>query len=286
MNKILRLGKLTGLFEDHVLLCYSPMCLRSTVLFANGVNKLSALRLVSSGIDSVCRRERILFSSFLFVPENDKQLTSGLESLGYTKYSYDSTLYLDVVWASFDEYIKSLDYSVRKNVRREIKKFAESGAKIALVNDFGELSSTLTKLRGNLLRKYGVENSPCAAISYKELNTFARDITKMFVIVKNNAVIGFCCCFKYGSTMELSHCGFDYDALEKTDFAYFNVVYYAPIRWAIENGVQRIFAARALPEVKRKRGFRFERVNSFVKCYCRAISSLMAAINKFQAYPE
>jgi predicted N-acyltransferase len=137
MYKILRVGKLTGLSKGHVLLCYSPMCLRSAVLVDRGTNEQSALNLVSSGIDSVCRRERILFSSFLFVSENDKRLTSGLEGLGYAKYPYDSTLSLDVVWSSFDEYLKSFSCHMRKNVRREIRKFAESGAETELVNDFG-----------------------------------------------------------------------------------------------------------------------------------------------------
>jgi hypothetical protein len=122
------------------------------------------------------------------------------------------------------------------------------------------------------LHKFGTENSPFAAISYRELNTFARDITKMFVARKNGAVIGFCCCFTYGDMMEISHDGFDNDAVGKTDFTYFNVTYYAPIRWAIEHGVKRVFCARALPDVKQRRGFKPTQVTSFVKCQSRAMS--------------
>jgi hypothetical protein len=286
MKKLLSLGGAGKLWQAHMLLCYSPMCYRSRVLVDKIYDERVALNQVSKAIDFVCRRERILFSSFFFVSEHDRLLMSDLENLGYHKFHWDNTLYLDIQWASFDEYLKTLCARTRWSIRKEIRKCMENGIKIELVSEFGELAETLSNLSANLFRKWGKEKSPYDVVFYRRLNEFARDNTKLFVAKKNSEVVGFSCCFQQGDTLDLNHCGFNYEVLGKTDFTYFNVCYYAPIRWAIENNIKKLFCARALPEAKKRRGFKPERVFSFVKCQNRALSVYATLLNTYLLTPS
>jgi predicted N-acyltransferase len=199
---------------------------------------------------------------------------SGLENLGYQKYPYDNILYLNIQWNSFEEYLGSLRARTKQNIRREIKKCAESGIKIEVLPDFWELAKTLAELGGKNVLKWtkGKWHSPYDVDFYKNLSKFASDKVRLFVASKNGDVVGFCCCFQQGDNLYLQHCGFNYEVLGKTDFTYFNAVYYAPIRWAIENKIRRMNYARGLAKLKKRRGLMSEKVYSFVKCQNRAIS--------------
>jgi predicted N-acyltransferase len=285
MKKLLSFGGSVGLWQSHRLVCYSPMCYRTRVLVEKGIDETSILRLVSGEVDFLCRRERILFSSFLYVSEHDRFLTSSLEGLGYQKYPYDDVLYLDINWTTFDEYLGSLRHHVSNNIRREIRKCLESGIEIELVSEFGDLAETLSTFRGNLIWKRSRVTNPFDVVFYKRLTEFASDKVRLFVARKNGHIVGFCCCFQQGDTLDVNHCGFNYQVLGRNDFAYFNLAYYTPIKWAIENHIKKMYYARELPDLKKRRGLKPEKVYSFVKCQNRVLSVYTALLNTYLLTP-
>ncbi len=107
MKKSLALSNRLRIGQNHVLLCYSPWCFRTKVFSAKEQNE-QIIRSLSASIDKICKRERIWFSSFLFVSEFDKDLMVTLEKLGYHKFFWKNTLYVKVDWKNLDEYINSL----------------------------------------------------------------------------------------------------------------------------------------------------------------------------------
>jgi predicted N-acyltransferase len=283
MKKLLSLGKRVGFCEDHVLLCYSPFCLRSKVLLEKSGEGKLILRLLSKKIDEICKKQRFLFSSFLFVSEFDKFLVENLQSLGYLQSPGTTTFYLDVKWSSFEDYLKSLTYKTRKNIRREIRKCAENGVFIEERGLEG-LSSKLPVLLSNLFWKYdenaeNLFNQPF----FCKLEEYARDTAKVFVAEKNDEVVGFSMALRQRDVLDVFMCGFDYEAQTKTDFTYFNLCYYAPIRWAIEKGVKKIYYRRKAEKVKLDRGCKPERTHSFIKCHNRLMGFLIkkALENRF-----
>jgi len=275
MKKLLSLGKNIGFCENHVLLCYSPFCLRSKVLLEKSGNGKLILRLLSKKIDEICKKQRFLVSSFLFVSEFDKLLVKNLQNLGYLQSPGTTTFYLDIKWSSFEDYLKSLTYKTRKNIRREIRKCAENGVSIE-ERDFEGLSAKLPALLSNLFWKYdenaeNLFNQPF----FCKLEEYARDTAKVFVAEKNDEVVGFSMSLRQRDVLDVFMCGFDYDAQTKTDFTYFNLCYYAPIRWAIEKGIKKIYYRRKAEKVKMDRGCKPERTYSYIKCHNRIIGFLI-----------
>jgi predicted N-acyltransferase len=276
MKKLLSLGKRFGFCEDHVLLCYSPFCLRSKVLFEKGGEGKLILKLLSEKIDEICKKQRFLFSSFLFVSEFDKLLMENLQNLGYLQSPGTTTFYLDIKWSSFEDYLKSLTYKTRKNIRREIRKCAENGVSIE-ERDIEGLSAKLPVLLSNLFWKYDENSENLFNQSFFcKLEEYARDTAKVFVAEKNDEVVGFSMSLRQRDVLDVFMCGFDYDAQTKTDFTYFNLCYYAPIRWAIEEGIKRIYYRRKAEKVKLDRGCKPERTYSFIKCHNRLIGFLIS----------
>jgi predicted N-acyltransferase len=288
-DKIYALSSLVKLPLDRAMLCNSLLCFQSRVLIAKSYDGRSALNQISQVFDSICHKNRMLFSSFLSVSEYDRLLISSLEELGYQKFPHGMCSYLDIKWKSFDEYLERRHGSNQgsgHSIRREIRKCEENGVKIDMVSEFGELADTLSHLYANLIWKYYKQNSLYDAAFYRRLNEFAHDKIKLFVARKNGEVVGFSCCFQQGETLDVHHCGFNYRALGKKDYTYFNLCYYAPIKWSIEKGIKKICYGSTLPDLKRRRGCKPERIFSFIKLQNSMLRNLAGALYAWiQRYP-
>jgi predicted N-acyltransferase len=267
MKRFLTLGQELGYCQSHVLLCYSPFCLRSKILLEQDPKGKLILNLISEKIDDICREKRILFSSFLFVSEFDEILMSSLNDLGYSGFKGKTTFYLDVQWSTFEDYLKSLKQMNRHSIRREMRKCAENGVTIR-EGDLGDISEELPHLVSNLISKYGNNMSnPFDTGFFSKIDQYARDKTKLFVAERDHDVIGFSLCLRQKDAVDVFMCGFDYQVQTSTDFTYFNLCYYTPIQWSINEGIKKIYYRGKSERAKLYRGCKLESTYSFVKCH-------------------
>jgi hypothetical protein len=235
-----------------------------------------ALDLMINKIDELCKRKKILVSSFSLVPESEKLLIRSLQNSGYSKTFSANSFYLDIQWSSLEEYLGDLEGKVRRNVKREIKKCNETGVTIekeSLTNDYAPI---LSNLYSNLHQKYHSEKrNPFAASFFRNLTKYAGDNTRLFVARKNCRIIGFSLSLKHRDILDVLFYGFEPNAQSKTDFAYFNLVYYAPIDLAIKEGVRRVYYNQTMDEVKLKRGCNLEHQYLFTKVHNRPLRRLV-----------
>jgi len=108
--------------------------------------------------------------------------------------------------------------------------------------------------------------------------------TKLFIAKKNNEVVGFSLLLRHADVLDCWCCGFKYDFQSKTDFTYFNLCYYAPIKWAIEEGVKKMYFRRKAEKLKLKRGCKPEKTYSFVKCHDELLGPLINNAVKTPVY--
>ena len=142
------------------------------------------------------------------------------------------------------------------------------------LTEFKDLSSTLSDLSSNLLTKYYKKKTRAFKSSFFEcLNDYAKGNVKVFIAKKKGAIVGFSLCLRHGKTLDAFCCGFNYELQEKTDFTYFNLGYYSPISWAIQEGIRKIYYRQTADKVKLRLGCKPERVYSFVKCHNRQVNS-------------
>ena len=274
MKTVLNMGSRLRFSQNHVLLCYSPFCYRSKVSLGTSLNEDKALDSVIRKIDDVCKKQKILFSSFLFVSEFDNNLSTCLQNFGYRQFFFRNCLYLDVRWNTFEDYLQSLKHGIRNRIRREMRSCKEGGVIIEEIEDFKNLSTLFSSLFSNLYAKYQKDvEAPFTPSFYESLSDYAKEKTKVFIAKKKGVIVGFSVCIRHNDVLDVFHCGFNYELMEKTDFVYFNLCYYEPIRWAIQEGIKKIYYRMTAEEVKYRRGCKPEKVYSFVKCHNKFVQA-------------
>lgn len=270
-----------GFCLNRLVVCYSPNSYHGKILVREGYDRRVMLESVSKKIDHICKNQRILFSSFPFVSESEGVLEDNLCRLGYVSFPSVRTLCLDVTWSDFEGYLESLSYKNRKDVRREIKMSKGSDVSIVEEKNFDEFSSTLSNLHSNLFSRYHPgDETPYGPSFFRGLSKYAGDKTRVLIARKEDKIIGFSLSLQHQSTLDVYLVGFDYSSRTCTDFAYFNLAYYEPIRLAIAEGVKRIHFSISSEILKMKRGCKVERTNSFVKCHNAFVGSLYASYMK------
>jgi predicted N-acyltransferase len=276
LKKILIAANLFNIFNRHMLLCYSPAgCFRSEILLDEKYAENQVLDKISEGIDYICKLERISISCFVCVSASEVNLINSLNHFGYRKFFWRNTYSVKIRWKTFDEYLMSLDYKIRKNVRRELKKSEQNGVKIEVLSEFGHLSSILPGLYSNLYFKYNHRRPFYYDVSFFDsLSRHAEDKVRLFVAKKNEKIVGFTLCMQQKGNLEGFKCGFDYSACSKNDYVYFNLTYYTPLKWAIENGIDEVYYGPGMGEIKSRRGCTSVETFSFVKCHDGILDSL------------
>jgi hypothetical protein len=278
IKTMVNLGNHMGFHLNHgrTLVCDPPNCLHSRIMQEENRETKDVFNLISAKIDEVCREERIPVSCFNAVPEFDELLADKLQDFGYFRASTRNHLYLDIPWSSFDEYLNSLEHKVSRNVKREIKKCEEAGILIEEEKNFENDAVTLSNLSANTFSKYNKDReSPVDSSYFTALSKYAKDDARVFVAKKNERIIGFSLCFRKKDIIDVSMVGFDYDSLTKTDFAYFNVTYYVPVKWAIDKGIRRAYYRFGTEEAKLKRGCKIEKLHTFLKLHNRLLRPLV-----------
>jgi hypothetical protein len=285
LNRMLILSQQVGLSQDRMLISSSPFSCSSKVLINMNSEKTHILNLLLEKIDVFCKKEKFMFNAFLFVSEFDKLLMDNLPTVKYSKSPGLTTSYLDVRWTSFEDYLKAFNCKVRKNIKREIRKSAENGVSIEELES-GDIPEFISESTLNFSRNN--KNVCVASYSsfFSKLNEYAKDSIKIFVAKKNNKKVGFSLNLRKGDILDTCFAGFSYDVLTNTDFVFYNVCYYAPIRWAIEEGIKRVYFRDGAVDMMAHRGCKLEKTYAFVKCYDRLLGPLInsASLTSFRVY--
>jgi predicted N-acyltransferase len=266
-------------FKLRVLRCQSPCGARTTILLGKNLDEKTIFALLAKKIDGICRKQKIMFSYFPYVSQFDRFLTENLQAHGYSKRLPNVTsFFLDVQWNSFHDYLESLHHKVRKNVKREIRKCFESKVTIEESQDGDIQAAKLSELCSNLCLKYGVREKVFDTYFFRELNEHAKDKTKIFIARKNNEIVGFCLTLWQREILDVVTVGFNYDVLTRSDFTYFNVAYYTPVKWAIEHGIRKIYYHALAEKVKLDRGCTPETTYNFVKYHNQLLGAVMGKV--------
>jgi predicted N-acyltransferase len=279
-HRLLRIGHKLGLFNRDLLLCYSPACCRTKVLLDNRYSAEKVVTGFSRKIDDLCRKEKILFSSFLFVSEFDKKLMKTLEDANYVKFTNIMTYYLKIQWTQFDDYLKSLKPGMAKKIRREIRKCLDNGVSINEEQITQEIAEELSLLNANVSSKHSGEDTVYRLDPsfFMTLQKFAQKKVKLFTARKDQKIIGFSIALHHKDTLDVYMYGSDYESQTNTFFTYFNLVYYKPIQLAIDTKLKKIYFRYFLAKSRLDRGCTPEQTYSYMKCQYPFLGSF---INRF-----
>jgi hypothetical protein len=154
---------------------------------------------------------------------------------------------------TFDDYLGSLSRNRRSAVRREMRTFEAAGLEIRRLNlaDFPEVCAPLiAETQG----KYGIPVS--VDVLTNQLNVMREligDDVVAFVADAGGNVVGTSVLFRHRGHLIARMVGFRYGALTDS-FEYFQLLAYAPMRFCLQNGLDRLDLGFGAHEGKVNRG--------------------------------
>lgn len=246
--------------------CVSPFGYR--VAIETRPERVDTLKLLLEEFDEVARDFGARSKAFLFVPEAGyDDLERVLNALGYRRAAIAARCVLDVEWPTFDEYLASLSADRRRKVKLELQRFRESGLTLDVIDGTDatpDLLVRLGRLSALVQEKYGHASDPeLEATVLRGLVEALGERTRLFLVRRDGEVVSYLRGFHGGDTFYCASTGEDHKVVGRRACAHFKVGYYAPIEYAIREGLRRVDWGLGAYEPKLHRGARLEPLIGF-----------------------
>jgi uncharacterized protein len=243
-------------------------------LVAPGMDEFEMTQLIVEAINRFCIAHKLSGSHFLFVEPAWKDL---MENLGYSSWAHQSFIWENLGFKSFGDYLAQFKTNQRRNIRRE--QFAMKKQGLLLKTFSGDdisqnFLSLMYQYYVNTNNKFGPW--ACKYLtrdffeglyeSYRARLVMVAAFEKSFqktpsgmalFVAKNDQLYG-----RYWG------CNKIFDSL------HFNLCYYQPIQWAIENGI-RYYNPGAGGFHKVRRGFQSTPAYSLLRFYHPKLQNVM-----------
>ncbi len=225
-----------------------------------------AISEVLGGVEAMARAQDLRSVAFFYVPAEETLLRQVLGQRGYLEFGPTLNVSILQVPPTFEDYLRKLSKSRRRNVSWERNKIARSGVQVGLEKLDRKLSEEMLPLEAELYRKYGHEQHPTemARILHHEVIEQFGDAAQVITVRAEGALRAYAAYIQSNKTLYSRDAGFDY-AWQKKLPLYYEVVFYAAIELAIRSGVQQIYYSYAAEETKVSRGCDLHPRRTYVK---------------------
>ncbi|WP_347624773.1 hypothetical protein [Nonomuraea sp. B10E8] len=141
---------------------------------------------------------------------------------------------------SFADWLGEFAPRRRRRIRHELKVYDAAGWRTEIVS-LGAVIDEVVPLLAALQRKHGALAEPraLARLLARQEQVFGEDAI-VFAGRRHGRLGAFALVYRHGHGLQVRATGFDYDLEPEAAYAYFNVVYYAPIAHAYETSARAL----------------------------------------------
>jgi len=218
------------------------------------LDEMLVTRMMVNLINQYCKQKKIAGCHFLYV---DSKWVSIMHYMRFVEWKHYSFQWHNSGFQSFEDFLKKLKPSHRRNVKREIKALDKQNIHIKIHENKNIPTSYFSKM-AQFYNNTGVKYDPEAESFFKPaffeyLSKFFRH-RSMFIGAYANEKPEEPLALAYFTHKDQFLSGRYWGSGFDIPFLHFNVCYYHAIKWAIENNIQ-IFDPGAGGNHKIKRGF-------------------------------
>ncbi|MEN9766145.1 GNAT family N-acetyltransferase [Vulcanococcus sp.] len=220
---------------------------------AAGEDPLEITQLLLQQIDRFCQEQRIFSCNFLYV---DPQWQPLAEAAGCATWINQQSLWSNQNYRTFEDYLGSFNANQRRNIKRERKAVQNAGLTVTplLGADLSDaLLARMHHFYAQHCSRWGAWGSKYLTEAFfTEEASALRDHLVLFSAHRGEPTqpVAMSLCVRSEEQLWGRYWGSD----EEIDNLHFEVCYYAPIEWAIAQGL-RSFDPGAGGSHKRRRGF-------------------------------
>lgn len=223
-------------------------------LIAAGEDEDEITAILLHEIDSFCLKNGISGCHFLYV---DPQWRPVLERQGFTAWLHHSYIWENAGFQTFDDYLKLFNANQRRNIKRERKAVSQAGLRLQpLTGDQipPSLFPLMYQFYADTCDKFGWWGSKYLTKSFfDQLDANYRHrvlLIGAYSEQDDRQPVGMSFCLFKDDKLYGRYWG----SFQEIDCLHFDACYYAPIEWAIANGIQS-FDPGAGGRHKKRRGF-------------------------------
>jgi uncharacterized protein len=222
-------------------------------LTAPGEDAVELTRVMVAAIDQFCRRNRILGCNLLYV---DPDWRPVIEAAGFTPWMHQNSVWQNVNFKTYDDYLAMFNANQRRNIKREMKAVEAAGITLNAYSG-DEIPENyihyMHDFYSNHCSKFGWWGSKYLTQDcFENFDRFFRH--RILLIAAEQAErshpVAMSFCVHKGENLYGRYWG----CFEEFDALHFNACYYKPIEWAIQQGIQ-VFDPGAGGAHKKRRGF-------------------------------
>ncbi|MDD5477434.1 MAG: GNAT family N-acetyltransferase [Candidatus Omnitrophica bacterium] len=176
----------------------------------------------------------VIFKDFL------KESTLFLDALtqqGYSKVKSFPTVLLDLNFASFEDYLKSLGSSTRKSLKKKLKEaYGRGKIEVKAVQEIQGQIDQIVKLYENTYREGLTKFERLTPKFFLQVTHDLHPHTRFFLYYVNGKLAAFNLCFVYPDLLIDKFIGFDYDISNHYNLYFVSWAY--NIKWCIDNSLR------------------------------------------------
>ena len=243
-------------------------------LISSDENEKEITSIMIQIIDQFAIENRILSCNFLYV---DPNWMKHAESAGFSKWLNHHSVWEANSQRNFNEYLDSFNSNQKRNIKRERKSIKKAGLEIQATT-----GKDITKPK--MMKMYQFYEDHCAKWGpwgskyltksfFEELSSDRhKEEIVLFSAYKATAKepLAMSLCVTNGQMLWGRYWG----SKEKIDSLHFELCYYSPIAWALENGI-RSFDPGAGGSHKLRRGFKSKPNQSLFRWYDKRMNGLI-----------
>jgi predicted N-acyltransferase len=254
-------------------------------LVAPGEDGAAVMGIILSAAEDLCRKNGICSLNILFA---DPAWGGNLEGRGYTAWEHSSFLWENEGFTAFEDYLACFDKNQRRNIRREYSGPGKAGVTVSVVP--GEKAPEEYFYR--MFELFSLTNDKFFPWDARFVNedfflrlekNFRKNLA--FVEARNGdddeGLLALAFLVRKGKRLWGRYWG----AYEEIKDLHFAACYYAPIEWAIKEGIEFFDPGAGSPH-KIRRGFRLVTGKSYHKFFDPVVEKLFTdnidAVNNYE----
>jgi len=252
---------LMGLSCMPLLVCCPLYAYGRHILLSDAIEGEHARIVVTTILDQIENeaRSRGLGLAFTNITSDEGLLIQALEARRYLHAHDLPQSCLDIVWATFDDYLLDLrrhGKHMRKNVKKEINRLKRKGVEIRPITDPSAVAPRLLELLNLNSRRHNGVPFMFNQDFFTTLKECMGAMVDIYGAFRGSDLHGVCIQLRSRVEGHVAFIGVDHDAAGR-DHSYFNLFFYEPTSRAIAKGPKRLYFDRLMYTAKRRRGCRF-----------------------------
>jgi predicted N-acyltransferase len=216
------------------LFCGSVFGEHGAVGIKNDVDKELVMHEFNRALGEFCKDKEIPFVIFKDFLSEDTPLLDGLLKKGFFKVNSFPSVVTDINFSSFDEYLDTLSYATRKNIRRRMKKaYASTDITIKITDNVDDMIEDVFRLYEDTYRSGSTKFERLSREFFTKVARNMRPKVKFFLYYCDGKLGAFNLCFCHNDLLIDKFIGFNYDISRKYSLYFLTWCY--NIEWCLEN---------------------------------------------------